>query len=199
MERAELIELLEKYSKVEKKEDMFELSVTDEIIDDLDLSSYNLGATWFSCNQFNSCKFNGTKLTYSNYCGNVFRDCSFSENYITKGNWDNNRFVHCSMDSVETLKVSFFNIIMEDCEVTNSIFTKGIFNVLEEDWLEEEGMETGRFSKTVFTNCTFDRCSFDDCVFDSVKFIGCTFIDSDIDTTDSGILFTECVFQNNKN
>lgn len=195
MERSELIELLEKYTKIEKQEDMYELMVTDEIFDDMDFSPYYLGGTRFACNQFDHCKFNGTKLTYSNYCSNIFRDTTFSKNYITKGNWDNNRFVHCSMDSVETLKVSFFNIIMEDCEVTNSIFTKGIFNVLEEDWLEEEGMGTGRFSKTVFRNCTFDRCSFRDCVYDSVRFIGCTFIDTDIDTTNNGVLFTDCVFR----
>lgn len=190
MNRSEFIRLLEKYTRIEKREDMFELTIEDEIISDVDFSSFYLGGSWFADNQFDSCTFHTTKLTDTNYCGNVFRNCKFSENYILKADWNDVKFIHCSIVSIEAVRVSFFSIIMEDCEVKNSEFTRCYFNPAH-----KEGQEEGHLSKTIFRNCIFKLCSFADCVFDSVEFNGCTFMDTDIDTMNSGILFTDCEFK----
>ena len=193
MERSEFIRLLEKYTRsanIESHEEMFKLSIQDESIIDMDFSSYYLSFSWFADNQFDSCTFHTTRLTDTNYCGNVFRNCKFSENYIRKADWDEVKFICCSIVSLEAVRVSFFSIIMEDCEVKNSEFTRCYFNPLHREVKEE-----GHLSKTVFRNCTFEDCSFEDCVFDSVEFIGCTFTNTEIDTTNPGVHFTDCEFK----
>ena len=190
MDRSEFICLLEKYTRIEKSEDMFELIIEDEIISDMDFSSFYLGGTWFANNQFASCTFHTTDLTDTNFCGNVFCNCKFSENYILKADWNYVKFIHCSIVSLEAVRVCFFNIIMEDCEVKNSEFTRCYFNPLHREVKEE-----GHLSKIVFRNCTFEDCSFEDCIFDSVEFIGCKFTNTDIDTTNPGVHFTDCEFK----
>lgn len=196
MNRSEFIRLLEKYTRIEnrieKKEGLFELRIEGETINDLNFSAFNLGGTGFCENQFNSCIFHTTNLTITNFCSSIFCNCSFSKNHILKSTWDYVHFIHSTITSMKATKVEFYNIVMQDCEVTDSLFTKCIFDSLLAEWMKEEGVEQGHFSKTVFRNCTFDRCSFENCVFDSVGFIGCTFIDTDIDTMNSGILFTDC-------
>ena len=187
MDRSEFIRLLEEYTQNEK---MSDLTITDETISDMDFSTYYLGSTWFMGNQFDSCTFHTTRLTDTNFNFSVFRNCKFSENYILKADWNYVKFIHCSIVSLEAVRVCFFNIIMEDCEVKNSEFTRCYFKPLH-----QEGQEEGHLSKTVFRNCTFEDCSFEDCVFDSVEFIGCTFTNTDIDTTNPGVHFTDCEFK----
>ncbi len=190
MDRAELIKLLEKYSRIEKAEDMFELDITGETINGMDFSSYYLGSTWFMDNQFDSCTFHTTRLTDTNFNYSVFHNCKFSENYILKADWNNVKFIYCSIVSIEAVRVSFLSIIMENCEVKNSEFFRCYFNPVH-----KEGQAEGHLSKTVFRNCTFNNCSFADCVFDSVEFIGCTFTNTDIDTTNPGVHFSDCEFK----
>jgi uncharacterized protein YjbI with pentapeptide repeats len=78
---------------------------------------------------------------------------------------------------------------MENCEVKNSEFFSCNFNPVH-----KEGQEEGHLSKMVFRNCTFKNSSFADCVFDSVEFIECKFTNTDIDTTNHGVHFTDCEF-----
>lgn len=199
MDRSDFIRLLEKYTRsadIESQEEMFELSIQDESIHDMDFSSYYLSFSWFADNQFDSCTFHTTKLTDTNFCGNVFLNCQFSENSIRKADWDDLKFIHCSIVSLRAVRVSFLSIIMEDCEVRNAEFTRCYF-----DPLHQEGQEDGHFSETFFRNCTFEDCtfedcSFEDCIFDSVEFIGCTFTNTEIDTANPGVHFTDCKFKN---
>ena len=99
------------------------------------------------------------------------------------------KFIYCSIVSIEAVRVSFLSIIMENCEVKNSEFFSCYFNPVN-----KEGQEEGHLSKTVFRNCAFKNCSFENCVFDSVEFIGCKFTNTDIDTTNHGVHFTDCEF-----
>lgn len=186
MNPSEFMHLLEEYTQ---REGLFDLKIKGETINNFDFSSFYLGGTLFADNQFDFCTFHTTKLTDTNFCGNRFRDCKFSENYILKADWDDVEFIHCSIVSIEAVRVSFFSIIMEDCEVINSEFFRCYF-----DPVHEEGQEEGHLSKTVFRNCTFEACSFVDCVFDSVEFNGCTFVNTKIDTKNPGIHFTDCKF-----
>ena len=101
------------------------------------------------------------------------------------------KFIHCSIVSLEAVRVCFFNIIMEDCEVKNAEFARCSF----EPTKHKEDQENGHFSKTVFRNCKFEVCHFADCVFDSAEFIECTFTNTDIDTTNPGVHFTDCEFK----
>ena len=190
MDRSEFIRLLKEYTQ---NETMSDLTVTGEIISDMDFSSYYLGSTWFMDNQFDSCTFHTTRLTDTNFCGSVFRSCTFSENYILKADWNDIKMMHCAIVSLEAVRVCFFRIIMEDCEVKNSEFARCSFTPIH-----KEVQEDGRFTKTVFRNCTFEVCNFEDCVFDSVEFIGCTFTNTDIDTTSPGVHFTDCEFKSNQ-
>ena len=187
MDRSEFIRLLEEYTQDEK---MSDLTITGETINDMDLSSYFLGLTWFMDNQFDSCTFHTTRLTDTNFNFSVFRNCKFSENYILKADWNYVKFIHCSIVSLEAVRVCFFNIIMEDCEVKNSEFASCSFEPGH-----QEGQEEGHLTKTVFRNCTFEVCHFADCVFDSVEFVGCTFTNTEIDTTNPGVHFTDCAFK----
>ena len=190
MDRSEFIRQLEEYTQNEK---MSDLTVTDEIICDMDFSPYYLGLTWFMGDQFDSCTFYTTRLTDTNFSGSVFRNCKFSENYILKADWNDVKMIHCSIVSVEAVKVCFFRIIMEDCEVKNSEFARCSFIPVQHN-----DQAVGHFSRTVFRNCTFEVCHFDGCVFDSVEFIGCTFTNTDIDTTNPGVHFTDCEFKPNQ-
>lgn len=192
MNRSEFIRLLEKYTRIEKREDMFELTIEDEIISDVDFSSFYLGGSYFGVNQFDSCTFHTTRLTHTDFSCNIFRNCTFSENYILKANWNYLKLIHCFIVSIEALKVSFLNIVMEDCEVKGSEFTQCLFQPLH-----TEGTEEGHFSKTIFRNCTFELCNFEDCAFDSVKFIGCTFFNTKIDTKNPRRTFYRLRVQNN--
>ena len=188
MDRAELIKLLEEYTQ---NETMSDLTITGETINDMDFSSYYLGFTWFMENQFDSCTFHTTRLTDTNFNFSIFRNCKFSENYILKADWNDVKFIHCSIVSIEAVRVCFFRIIMEDCEVNNSEFARCSFVPAK----HKEDQEDGHFSKTVFRNCKFEVCHFADCVFDSVEFIECTFTNTDIDTTNPGVHFTDCEFK----
>ena len=192
MNPSEFMHLLEEYTQ---REGLFDLKIKGETINNFDFSSFYLGGTEFCLNRFNHCVFHTTRLTYTNFSSNFFYNCSFNQNDILKSTWDYVHFIRSTITSMNATKVECINIVMRGCEVSDSSFTRCIFDAILEKWMREENMETGHLSKTVFRNCKFVLCSFKDCVFDSVEFNGCTFVNTKIDTKNPGIHFTDCEFK----
>ncbi len=167
--------------------DSSEISINDITIEDLNMSEYNLCGTVFLRTQFISCVFYTTDLTHSDFSGSKFCNCPFSRNWIYKSTWDDVEFIQCSIISLEAAKTDFYDIVMQNCEVKDSRFIRCGFTHVELEQVDA-------FTFTVFSNCIFDQCDFKNCQFNRVEFIGCTFINTSIDTLNTSVQYNDCVF-----
>lgn len=193
MNKSDLMHLLAEYTLVDnskKRDELMEITIVDMTIYDLNFSEYNLCGTVFLRNKFDSCVFYTTNLTHTDFSGSLFCRCSFDQNWIYKSTWDDVKFIHSSIASLEATKTDFYDIVMQNCKVKDSKFKRCSFVYVDSELQDA-------IACTIFLNCVFDQCDFENCNFKSVKFIGCTFVDSKIDTANSGILFTNCDFSDN--